>query len=76
VVVGEFAGFLHLRGLTGWPLRWQYGKPQEMDAFVCSEPEVEVDAETSRVLEQRMRTADEQRLSSPEAGRRRIQQWL
>jgi predicted transcriptional regulator len=52
------------------------GKPQKREAFVCSEPEVEVDAETSRVLDQRMRTADEGRLVSSEEARRRIQQWL
>jgi predicted transcriptional regulator len=39
-------------------------------------PEVEIDAETSRILEQRMRTADEGRLVSAEEARRRIQQWL
>ena len=40
------------------------GKLQSIDAFVCNEPEVEVDAETSRILKQRMRTADEGRLVS------------
>lgn len=52
------------------------GKPQSIDAFVCNEPEVEVDAETGRILEQRMRTADEGRLVSAEEARRRIKQWL
>jgi len=52
------------------------GKPQSIDAFVCNEPEVEVDAETSRILEQRTRTADEGRLVSAEEARQHIQQWL
>jgi hypothetical protein len=47
-----------------------------VDVFACNEPEIEVDAETNRVLEQRMRTADEGLLVSAEEARRRIQQWL
>jgi hypothetical protein len=52
------------------------GKAQSMDAFICNEPEVEVDAETSRVLEQRIRSADAGRLVSAEEARLHIQQWL
>ena len=52
------------------------GMLRSIDAFICNEPEAEVDAETSRIIEQRMRTADEGRLVSAEEARRPIQQWL
>ena len=38
------------------------GKVKSIDPFVSSEPEVEVDAATSRILKQRMKTADQGRL--------------
>jgi hypothetical protein len=41
-----------------------------VDVFACNEPEIEVDAETNRVLEQRMRTADEGLLVSAEEARK------
>ena len=52
------------------------GKPQRVDPFVSREPEVEVDAATSRILKQRIKTTDEGRLVSAKAARRRIQRWL
>ena len=47
-----------------------------IDAFVSTEPEVEVDAETSRILEERIKAADEGRLVSAEDAREQIKQWL
>jgi hypothetical protein len=52
------------------------GKLETIDAFVCTEPEIEVDAETARTLERRVRTADEGRLVSAEEARRRIKRSL
>jgi hypothetical protein len=52
------------------------GKPQSVDAFVCNGPEVAVDAEASRILEERMNTAEEGRLVSAEEAWRRLKQWL
>lgn len=51
-------------------------KAKSIDPFVCNEPEVEISPATSRVLKQRMKTADEGRLVSTEKARQRIQQWL
>jgi hypothetical protein len=48
----------------------------EDDPFVSSEPEVEVDAETSQVLRERIETAEDGRLVSAENARKRIHQWL
>jgi len=50
-------------------------KAKGIDPFVCSEP-VEISPATSRILKQRMKTADEGRLVSGEKARQRIQQWL
>ena len=47
-----------------------------IDPFVSAEPEVEVDAETSRILQERIKTADEGHLVSSEDAREQIQQWL
>jgi hypothetical protein len=52
------------------------GKPQRVDPFVSNEREVEVDAATSRLLKQRIKTAEEGRLLSAKAARKRIQRWL
>jgi hypothetical protein len=51
-------------------------KAKSADPFVCNEPAVETSAATSRILKQRMRTADQGRLVSAEKARKRIQQWL
>ena len=52
-------------------------KPQRADPFVSNEPVVEVDAATSRVLRQRVKTAVEGRLfPPPKSARERIQRWL
>jgi predicted transcriptional regulator len=48
----------------------------EIDPFVSTEPEVEVDPETSRILEERIKSADQGRLVSAEEARQRIHQWL
>ena len=47
-----------------------------IDPFVSSEPAIEVSPGTSRILKERMKTADEGRLVSAEEARCRIQQWL
>ena len=52
------------------------GKAQSLDAFVCNETDVEVNDETSRILQQRVRTADEGPLVSADEARERIQRWL
>jgi hypothetical protein len=51
-------------------------KAKNIDPFVCNEPAVEISAKTSRILKQRMKTADEGRLVSAEKARQRIQEWL
>lgn len=51
-------------------------KPQRVDPSVSNEPEVEVDATTSRILKQRLKTAEEGRLVPVKAARERIQRWL
>jgi hypothetical protein len=51
-------------------------KPQRVDPFVSKEPEIEVDAATSRLLKHRVKTANEGRLVSAKAARQRIQRWL
>jgi predicted transcriptional regulator len=47
-----------------------------MDSFVCNEPAVEISQATSRLIKQRMKTADEGRLVSAEKASQRIQKWL
>jgi hypothetical protein len=49
---------------------------KSIDPFVCDEPAVEISAATSRILKQRMKSADEGRLVSAEKARQRMQQWL
>jgi predicted transcriptional regulator len=49
---------------------------ESVDPFVCNEPEVEVSPAISRILRQRMKTADEGRVVPAEEARRQIQQWL
>jgi hypothetical protein len=51
------------------------GKVKNIDPLVCNEP-VEISQATSRILKQRMKSADEGRLVSAEKARQRIQQWL
>ncbi|MBZ5618678.1 MAG: hypothetical protein LAQ69_08150 [Acidobacteriia bacterium] len=51
-------------------------KAKNIDPFVCNEPATEISPATSRILKQRMKTADEGRLVSAEKARQRIQQWL
>jgi hypothetical protein len=51
-------------------------KAEIIDAFVSNEPAVKISPATSRLLKQRMKTADEGRLVSGEKARQRIQQWL
>ena len=51
-------------------------KAKSIDPFVCNEPAVEISQKTSRILKQRMKTGDEDRLVSGEKARQRIQQWL
>jgi predicted transcriptional regulator len=51
-------------------------KAKSIDPFVSSEAPVEVSSATSRILKQRMKTADEGRLVSAEEARKRIRQWL
>jgi hypothetical protein len=51
-------------------------KAKSVDPFVCDEPAVQISQKTSRILKQRMKTADEGRLVSGERARQRIEQWL
>ena len=51
-------------------------KPQHVDPFVSSEAEVKVDAATSRLLKQRIKSASEGRTVSAKAARQRIHRWL
>jgi predicted transcriptional regulator len=48
----------------------------QIDPFVSTEPEVELDSETWRILHERMASADEGRLVSAEEAREHIRQWL
>jgi len=50
-------------------------KGKSIDPFVCSET-VEISPATSRILKQRMKSADEGRLVSAKEARQRIQQWF
>ena len=49
---------------------------KSVDPFVCNDPAIEISPATSRLLKQRMNTADEGRLVPAEKARQRIQQWL
>src|SRR6266446_1266988 len=51
-------------------------KTKNIDPFVCNKPAVEVTLATSRILKQRMKTADEGRLVTAEKARQQIRQWL
>ena len=51
-------------------------KVQDVDLFVSAEPDVEVSAETHRILDERIQSASEGRLIPAAAARKRIQQWL
>ena len=51
-------------------------KAKSIDPFVCNDPAIEISPATSRLLKERMKTADEGRLVSGEKARQRIQQWL
>jgi hypothetical protein len=50
-------------------------KAKSIDPFICNEP-VEISPATSRILKQRIKTAGEGRVVTPERARHRIQQWL
>lgn len=47
-----------------------------IDPFVSTEPEVELDTERLRIVEERIKSADAGRLVSADEARERIQQWL
>ena len=49
---------------------------KSIDPFVCDKPEVAISPATSRILEQRIKTADEGHLVPAEEARQRIKQWL
>ena len=51
-------------------------KAKNANPFVCDEPEVEIAPASSRILKQRIKTADEGRLVPASQARRRIKQWL
>ena len=51
-------------------------KVKSIDPFVSSEPAVEISPGTSRILKERVKTADEGRVVSAEEARYRIRQWL
>lgn len=51
-------------------------KPRPIDPFVSGEAEVKVDAATSRILKQRIKSAGEGRTVSAKAARERIHRWL
>lgn len=51
-------------------------KAKIIDPFVSNESPVEVSPATSRLLKQRMKTADEGRLVPADKARQRIHQWL
>ena len=48
----------------------------KIDPFVSTEPGVELDDETRRILEERIKCADEGRLIPAAEARKRINQWL
>jgi|GEM_PF-3199510 len=48
----------------------------KIDPFVSTELEIELDSETSRILEERIKSANAGRLVSAEEARRRMQEWL
>ena len=51
-------------------------KAQILDPFISNEPEIEVDAETSLILDERMKLADEGHLVTAEAARQHIKEWF
>jgi len=51
-------------------------KAKSIDPFVSSEPPVGINSATSRLLKQRIKTADEGRLVPADKARQRIHQWL
>ena len=52
------------------------GKSLQTDPLVSQEPEVGVDAATSRILKERVKSAGEGRTVSARAARQRIHQWI
>jgi hypothetical protein len=48
----------------------------KIDRFVSTEPQVELGPETSRILEERIKSADAGHLVLAEEARQRIQEWL
>jgi hypothetical protein len=51
-------------------------KPQRVDPFVSTDAEVKVDAATSRILRERVKTAAEGRTVSASTARQRLHRWL
>ena len=51
-------------------------KPQRIGPFVSSEAEVRVDASTSRILKERIKSAAKGRTVSATVARQRIDRWL
>ncbi|MBV9155607.1 MAG: hypothetical protein JO097_05050 [Acidobacteriaceae bacterium] len=47
-----------------------------IDPFASTESELELDAETSRILEERIESADVGRLPPAEEARQRMEEWL
>lgn len=48
----------------------------EIDPFVSTERAIKLDPETSRILEERMKTADDGHMVSSEEARHRFKKWL
>jgi hypothetical protein len=48
----------------------------QIDPFVSTEPAVELDSETRRILEERVKSADQGRLVSADEAREHIKEWL
>jgi len=52
------------------------GMVDASDPFVVEESQGEIDAETSRILDERAKAADAGRVVSGEQTRQRLQEWL
>jgi hypothetical protein len=48
----------------------------KVDPFVSTEPEIELDPETRRILDERIKSADAGHLVSAEQARQHLQEWL
>jgi len=61
------------------PLIWDYRESMaelKSDQIVCTEEEIEVDAETGAAIERGIRAADEGRVVSSEEVRKLIPKWI